>query len=442
MSESIHKNILAVTPQEIEVFINGVCSTGAKNQTGDEECDVADSPQSSFTAGLVDDFFPDMKHSVQSRMMANPIAKLALGKVCADIVPGQGSAFFECGSTIALAVLAMRNSLRLSGSIQSQIALSTNSALVQTALYGLGESIPRLLYGDRFLNAQKYLGFFPIHPRTIQSAIDGSNAAKSQLQDTWQLMCRDGASFDVSLLTASKFHFICGPFVGSIDNSFLKYAFYSSARDLRILIDGSKCLKHRNLPTEWKKKDCFESMRGVGYENVIADFIAKLFPKASRTGREKLMLAIENAISRNPQASVSLPPVFVERKSHPGKADTSEDMTEEIRVVDSWLGCVEQVLVRRGGAVTVHIAEPDGSPDFEKQLLGAIVESNVTLRTLRSSLRIGQPECSVVYVHKPTRSIREDKSAQCQAVRIWRCVYQMHKGERITDGRTAASITV
>jgi hypothetical protein len=404
-----------------------------------------------FHDRLLDDFFPDLQKTIRSRMHDNPVAKLALGSICAAVLDSSKphSAFFECGSTVALAVLAMRKTWPSMTVFDHEVALYTNSALVQMALYGLREALPRLLYGDKWLNTGKYLGYFPIRPATIKQ-IETSNRARDEVQKAWEQMCQDGARFDVSFLTASRFHFVAGPFVGSPDNSFLKYAFYSSARNLVVLIDGSKILLNAGLLREWL--NCYNPFLKYLSDRYVGDLVGALFPEATHLEREELMQAVTDAAARNPQSHIAFPSVFVPRLSlQPADEDSGAgDTMEQIQAVESWLQCVEQVMSRRGGGqVTLCISQPDMFSDeilnfarsqhglvnhggsgedtsavFTQYLHRSVIEANSFLVKRKSPLRLGQPERTEVFVHPGTRQLCETgRTKGCVKVPVWRCTY-------------------
>jgi hypothetical protein len=263
-------------------------------------------------------------------------------------------------------------------------------------------------------------------------------------------MCHDGAAFDVSFLTASRFHFIAGPFVGSPDNSFLKYAFYSGARDLYVLIDGSKVICNAGLLAEWL--GCFWPFGAHLPDHMLSKYIGGLFPRAGRAKRERLMQAVEDAADRNPQSCIGFPSVFVPTRTYEPSSNLqdNDDTTEEIKPVSSWPKCVEQVMSRRGGGkVSICIAQPDKagndfqrylnkgyvadrrpshehgtSIDFERFLRKAILEANRFLRSLKSPLRVEPPERADVYLRPETRTLCDTGNIEgCVKVSAWRCTY-------------------
>jgi hypothetical protein len=375
---------------------------------------------------IIDDFYPDMHDMIKGRLATQTMPKLALGHPLRNQLAEMrgGHVFFECGSTIALAVLAARKWWIEHGENYSQFEISTNSSLVQNALYRMQGIEPRLQYGDKWLNQEKYAGNFPIQQKTVRAAMEGDKQSLKLVRDAWrEHLITDPWRFDRLFMTASKFHFFCGPFVGSLDNALLKLAYYSCAVRTDILIDGSKLLEDEDLEQEWQKEHCVqvffphsEAVRSQWLRHVLCE---------SGERRESLLQQMDRASQRNPHMMIKLPSELI---TNPRTGET-----ELVDVPDSWGDSLQKVLARPGGEVNVFVVEPEdcSGRDFETRIRRLAARGTKCFSDLRKRVSIDEPRCEVVRLDRRRRQLSDQGDL---TLRVWKCTYRgQGEGEQPVD---------
>jgi hypothetical protein len=203
-------------------------------------------------------------------------------------------------------------------------------------------------------------------------------------------MLRDAWKFDCTIMTASKFSFGVGPFVGSVANTLLKAAYCSCALRLSLHLDGSKLLMNRDLPAEFSKEASSSDVMAILAE--LCSLIFAWFLDPTDHVEVSRILAIDNldlpslwsVASRNPCVRLNLTGDVLHSKQRG---------TEEVVLPHSWAMCVEQVLRRRGGEVNVYVSQTYGetADAFMNRLHTAIQEGNDVLARFGSTVMVGKP---------------------------------------------------
>jgi hypothetical protein len=155
------------------------------------------------------------------------------------------SIFFESGSTVGWATLHLRDD-----PLREQFHIITNNLLVRMSLHKKS-SEPELL---PYPWDSKYWGTFPF-PETIEEV----RAQPGDMQSRYNEVCGRLGGLDCLFLTASRLSLMEGPFGGSIQNAMFKHAAYTSAPDIKVLLDGSKLLFGQDaLDEERRRPNCIQ----------------------------------------------------------------------------------------------------------------------------------------------------------------------------------------
>jgi hypothetical protein len=368
------------------------------------------------------------------RMHEETLAKLAFADVLRRCLSEaqRESIFVESGSTTALAFLAMAEWCRANSSagVRRRWKVRTNNAFVQHALCNLQGVSVRLLYGNSVLDP-KYGGFYPVSAKTIAKAREGKaqegkaregqTRARVLVREAWERMLADAARFRQLVMTASRFHLYCGAFVGgSPDNALLKAAFFTGAgagsgsaagSRVAILLDGSKLLLNRDLPAEWGN-GCIQIITPP-LEHRYARLLTRLLGDQARK-------AAWDSWDLNPVVGCGL---------HRARFRSRTGEFMEVEAPSSWAECVKNIIERRGGEVSLYVAEPQAvrhDAPFRDVLAEAVREANRCFGNsdgAEGRVRICEPEESSVRVD-PQQGVIVDDSRDGVNVAIWKCRYR------------------
>jgi hypothetical protein len=375
----------------------------------------------------------DPEHTWVDRMRKEPAAKIACGgAILRSLASGTfQDVFIEGGSTTALAVLGaltVADQLRAARFDRSPLALSTNMPKIYDLILNRRWISPSLLYAQGGSFNPKYGENFPVAETVLRDAMvktkglsdDEILRCEEAVVHAWRTMLADGWSFQHTIMTASKFNFGIGPFVGSRHNALLKAAYLATARELTVLIDGSKMLTANDLQREWLNGECSQiiagQLRSKGYPKRLFAIAGCAVDEQNLDKLAEIAWAVAD---REPVTRLSLKGDYLRNETRGGA---------KVDVPQSWAHAVAQILLRKEGTVRVFVSQPVSETEevFETRLLSAIEEGNRILRganEIYDKVRVGKPHRTVRRVDLGPYVV--PGSDRVNDIAVWECPMEL-----------------
>jgi hypothetical protein len=395
--------------RELRSFVRSMLGTERHEHAAGvvESVNLGDAGGVAGTMGIDMAFGPELDprtHVYYERMLHETPSKIAQAAgFVAQLRKGKWRrAFIEGGSTTALGSLGAAKAVSSLVDRDVERRLCTNMPKIFDTFVARDGIVPNLLYasGETTEFDPKYGVTFPFTKKMVLAAMRGTSDeyalwCKRAVKAAWRRMLRDAWRFDCTIMTASKFSFGVGPFVGSISNAMLKAAYCSCALRLSMHVDGSKLLMNGDLPAEFSKE---ASSPSVGLAELCSLIYAWWLDPSDHVEVARILAiagldfpSLWSVASRNPCVRLGLDGDVL-RSARRGM--------EDVALPHSWAMCVEQVLRRRGGEVNVFVSQTSGETEdtFMDRLDTAIREGNEVLSRFRSPVMIGAPQPKKVRV--------------------------------------------
>lgn len=373
------------------------------------------------------------KVKVSKRFDDHRISKYALGLIFDLLLKRDHhqTVFIESGSTPKLALSAADRYWANGHPLGKRVVVETNNSKIADWMPGSSNVLVHLIYGS-YLNPE-FGGFFPMSEEQIDIAIQNEmdNDSHAAVDRAWEEMLNRAFHYDRLFMTASRFNFLAGPFVGSKQNALLKSAFLTSGKRTAILLDGSKLVQNGMIVKEWIDRRNVQVFDDANRENELR-FLKQVFglkqaeklptelpgiPDELPKDLEAVWTAKTAAADRNPCYKLRLR----ERYIIPNGSGNS------IRVdpIHSWERCVERTLQMQG-ELCIYVSEPYAAgtgPDFEQYLHDMIEEANGCFMHGRKRVQVSVSEMHTAMVNLRSKAILLPGGSVGAPVRIWECRY-------------------